>query len=77
MTVAKDRVNDAPATPSIDPDEVAKFSAMAADWWNPRGKFRPLHKFLKINTGETETQGKMFELNNLSQDARTTMRRSI
>ncbi|WP_273241258.1 bifunctional 2-polyprenyl-6-hydroxyphenol methylase/3-demethylubiquinol 3-O-methyltransferase UbiG [Hyphomonas atlantica corrig.] len=45
MTVAKDRVNDAPATPSIDPDEVAKFSAMAADWWNPRGKFRPLHKF--------------------------------
>ncbi len=35
----------APATPSIDADEVAKFSAMAADWWNPRGKFRPLHKF--------------------------------
>jgi 2-polyprenyl-6-hydroxyphenyl methylase/3-demethylubiquinone-9 3-methyltransferase len=35
----------APHTPSIDPDEVAKFSAMAADWWDPKGKFRPLHKF--------------------------------
>lgn len=34
-----------PVTPSIDPDEVAKFSAMAADWWNPNGKFKPLHRF--------------------------------
>lgn len=34
-----------PVTPSIDPAEVAKFSAMAADWWNPKGKFRPLHRF--------------------------------
>lgn len=34
-----------PVTPSIDPDEVAKFSAMAADWWNPDGKFKPLHRF--------------------------------
>lgn len=28
---------------TIDPAEVAKFEAMAADWWNPAGKFRPLH----------------------------------
>lgn len=34
-----------PVTPSIDPGEVAKFSAMAADWWNPNGKFKPLHRF--------------------------------
>ncbi len=34
-----------PSTPSIDADEVAKFSAMAADWWNPIGKFKPLHRF--------------------------------
>ncbi len=31
--------------PSIDPDEIAKFTAMADDWWDPHGKFRPLHKF--------------------------------
>lgn len=29
---------------TIDPDEVAKFSAIAAEWWNPNGKFKPLHK---------------------------------
>lgn len=28
---------------TIDPDEVAKFGAMAAEWWDPEGKFRPLH----------------------------------
>ncbi|MBT7642128.1 MAG: bifunctional 2-polyprenyl-6-hydroxyphenol methylase/3-demethylubiquinol 3-O-methyltransferase UbiG [Rhodobiaceae bacterium] len=30
---------------TIDPQEVAKFTAMAEDWWNPHGKFKPLHKF--------------------------------
>lgn len=33
------------STPSIDTEEVAKFSAMAADWWDPDSKFAPLHKF--------------------------------
>lgn len=33
------------AASSIDPGEVARFSAMAAEWWDPKGKFRPLHKF--------------------------------
>ena len=33
------------ASPSIDPAEVAKFSAMAAQWWDPTGKFAPLHRF--------------------------------
>ena len=30
-------------TTTIDPAEVAKFEAMAAEWWNPAGKFKPLH----------------------------------
>ncbi|MEM7330260.1 MAG: bifunctional 2-polyprenyl-6-hydroxyphenol methylase/3-demethylubiquinol 3-O-methyltransferase UbiG [Pseudomonadota bacterium] len=34
-----------PSRPSIDPSEVAKFTAMAAEWWDPKGKFKPLHKF--------------------------------
>lgn len=33
------------ATGSVDPAEIARFSAMAAEWWDPAGKFRPLHKF--------------------------------
>lgn len=29
---------------SVDADEVAKFSALADEWWDPEGSFRPLHK---------------------------------
>jgi 2-polyprenyl-6-hydroxyphenyl methylase/3-demethylubiquinone-9 3-methyltransferase len=36
---------DPHARSSIDPDEVARFSAMAAEWWDPTGKFKPLHLF--------------------------------
>ncbi|PCH98918.1 MAG: bifunctional 3-demethylubiquinol 3-O-methyltransferase/2-polyprenyl-6-hydroxyphenol methylase [Rhodobacteraceae bacterium] len=28
---------------SVDPQEVAKFEAMAAEWWDTEGKFKPLH----------------------------------
>lgn len=31
------------AQTTIDPAEVAKFEAMAAEWWDPNGKFKPLH----------------------------------
>jgi 2-polyprenyl-6-hydroxyphenyl methylase/3-demethylubiquinone-9 3-methyltransferase len=30
---------------SIDPAEVEKFSKLAAEWWNPQGKFAVLHRF--------------------------------
>jgi 2-polyprenyl-6-hydroxyphenyl methylase/3-demethylubiquinone-9 3-methyltransferase len=30
---------------TIDPADVARFSALAAEWWNPTGTFRPLHRF--------------------------------
>jgi 2-polyprenyl-6-hydroxyphenyl methylase/3-demethylubiquinone-9 3-methyltransferase len=33
------------AAPSLDPSEVEKFSRMAAEWWNPKGKFGVLHVF--------------------------------
>ena len=28
---------------TVDAGEIAKFEAMAAEWWDPRGKFKPLH----------------------------------
>lgn len=31
------------AVDTVDPAEVAKFQAMAAEWWDPEGKFKPLH----------------------------------
>jgi len=30
---------------TVDKIEVEKFSRMARDWWNPNGKFKPLHLF--------------------------------
>ncbi|WP_224000133.1 bifunctional 2-polyprenyl-6-hydroxyphenol methylase/3-demethylubiquinol 3-O-methyltransferase UbiG [Aureimonas sp. SA4125] len=30
---------------TIDAGEVERFSRLAAEWWNPAGKFKPLHKF--------------------------------
>ncbi len=29
---------------TVDRSEIEKFSRMAADWWNPAGPFRPLHR---------------------------------
>ncbi len=33
------------ARTTIDASEIEHFSRIAAEWWNPQGKFRPLHKF--------------------------------
>jgi 2-polyprenyl-6-hydroxyphenyl methylase / 3-demethylubiquinone-9 3-methyltransferase len=33
------------AKTTIDQAEVDRFTAMAAEWWDPAGKFKPLHKF--------------------------------
>lgn len=30
---------------TINDEELAKFTAMAEEWWDPNGKFKPLHKF--------------------------------
>jgi 2-polyprenyl-6-hydroxyphenyl methylase/3-demethylubiquinone-9 3-methyltransferase len=36
------------AASSIDPADVARFSAIAESWWDPNGKFAPLHRFNPI-----------------------------
>ena len=33
---------------SVNKKEIEKFSSMAAEWWDPNGKFKPLHKFNPI-----------------------------
>ena len=30
---------------SVNKKEIEKFSKIASEWWNPQGKFKPLHKF--------------------------------
>ena len=33
---------------TINKKEIEKFSKIAEEWWNPQGKFKPLHKFNPI-----------------------------
>ena len=33
---------------TINKKEIEKFSIIAEEWWNPDGKFKPLHKFNPI-----------------------------
>ena len=41
---------------SIDPAEIAKFEAMAAEWWDPKGKFKPLHMMNPVRLDYIDTQ---------------------
>ena len=36
---------------TVDPAEIEKFRRMAEEWWDPRGKFRPLHRFNPVRLG--------------------------
>ena len=35
-------------TNTINKKEIEKFSKIAEEWWDPAGKFKPLHKFNPI-----------------------------
>lgn len=39
------------STTTINSDEVAKFTAMAEAWWDPKGKFKPLHRINPVRLG--------------------------
>lgn len=40
-----------PNAPSVKPEEVAHFSAIAEEWWDTTGKFAPLHRFNPVRIG--------------------------
>jgi 2-polyprenyl-6-hydroxyphenyl methylase/3-demethylubiquinone-9 3-methyltransferase len=44
------------ASSTVDPVEVERFSAHAAEWWNPRGKMAALHKFNPVRIGYIRDQ---------------------
>ncbi len=44
------------ATTTVDPSEIAKFEAMAAEWWDPNGKFKPLHMMTPVRLDYITTQ---------------------
>ncbi|MBV8888068.1 MAG: bifunctional 2-polyprenyl-6-hydroxyphenol methylase/3-demethylubiquinol 3-O-methyltransferase UbiG [Alphaproteobacteria bacterium] len=39
------------ASGTVDPHEIGRFAARAAEWWNPEGPFRPLHQINPVRLG--------------------------
>ncbi len=42
---------EAPAGASLDPADVARFAALAEEWWDPDGPFAPLHAMNPLRVG--------------------------
>src|SRR3954469_25714048 len=52
------------AASTIDEAEVARFSALAAEWWDPHGKMAVLHKFNPVRLGYNRAAAcKLFDRN--------------
>jgi 2-polyprenyl-6-hydroxyphenyl methylase/3-demethylubiquinone-9 3-methyltransferase len=56
---------------SIDPAEVAKFAGWAAEWWDPTGKFAPLHKFNPVRLAFIRAEAASHFAKNKQIDARS------
>ena len=44
------------ASGSVSSDEIVRFDALAARWWDPDGPMRPLHRMNKLRVGWIERQ---------------------
>lgn len=52
--MVQQRTNEAPASKrasTIDPVDVAQFSALSEHWWDEAGPFAPLHRFTPVRMG--------------------------
>jgi 2-polyprenyl-6-hydroxyphenyl methylase/3-demethylubiquinone-9 3-methyltransferase len=43
MSTTQAQSSDTSKNGTVDAEDVARFSAIAAEWWDPLGKFKPLH----------------------------------
>lgn len=41
---------------TVDADEIARFSRIADEWWDPTGKFKPLHRMSPLRIGFIKQQ---------------------
>ncbi len=48
---AKQQAADTGADRSVDAEEVARFAAMAGEWWDPDGRMAPLHRLNPVRLG--------------------------
>ena len=53
MATQHDTPTTTPAAPgsTVDPAEIAKFSKLSQEWWDPKGKMAPLHKINPLRLG--------------------------
>jgi 2-polyprenyl-6-hydroxyphenyl methylase/3-demethylubiquinone-9 3-methyltransferase len=52
MAIQQDTPTTAAASGStVDPAEIAKFSKLSQEWWDPKGKMAPLHKINPLRLG--------------------------
>jgi 2-polyprenyl-6-hydroxyphenyl methylase/3-demethylubiquinone-9 3-methyltransferase len=53
MAIQQDTPATTPAAPgsTVDPAEIAKFSKLSQEWWDPNGKMAPLHKINPLRLG--------------------------
>ena len=49
-------MSEAASAKSVDPTEISNFAAIADEWWDETGKFKPLHKFNPIRIGYIRDQ---------------------
>ena len=40
---------------TVNKKEIDKFSKLASEWWDPNGKFKPLHKFNPVRLDYIKT----------------------
>jgi 2-polyprenyl-6-hydroxyphenyl methylase/3-demethylubiquinone-9 3-methyltransferase len=44
---------------NVDPEEIARFDAVAARWWDPDGEMRPLHDLNPVRLAYVERDGSL------------------
>lgn len=51
---ARAQAGSPPPAANVDPQELAKFQALASRWWDPTGEFKPLHQINPLRLGWIE-----------------------
>src|SRR6202047_5207482 len=56
---------------TVDPEEIARFDRLGAQWWDPEGPMRALHKFNPVRVAYLrELFGRHFSLDGIPRDWR-------
>jgi 2-polyprenyl-6-hydroxyphenyl methylase/3-demethylubiquinone-9 3-methyltransferase len=51
MAIQQNHREGASTGSTVDPAEIAKFSKLSQEWWDPKGKMAPLHKINPLRLG--------------------------